>query len=211
MVRAYLPPSWCLVAVGITTSVVDIVQDGFQGSQVIVVDSSSDRIRFLYNTLECVYSADMHILQHVPVDRSTGPSTAEALGRAERRHTHVQERDLEEDMHDQVIGEGEQNEVESSEEKMKDDDIGAAVEIRRQRDETTDPEDENMSNEDTSGDEETLKEDDNDDDEEPSGTTLNSRSLHWSRVASTNISNDKYHPSRSSHPRQSSDEPAMTM
>jgi hypothetical protein len=25
MVRAYLPPSWCLVAVGITTSVVDIV------------------------------------------------------------------------------------------------------------------------------------------------------------------------------------------
>jgi hypothetical protein len=29
MVRAYLPPSWCLVAVGITTSVVDIVQDGF--------------------------------------------------------------------------------------------------------------------------------------------------------------------------------------
>jgi hypothetical protein len=38
MVRSYLPPSWCLVAVGITTSVVDIVQDGFQGSQVIVVD-----------------------------------------------------------------------------------------------------------------------------------------------------------------------------
>jgi hypothetical protein len=38
MVRAYLPPSWCLMAVGITTSVVDIVQDGFQGSQVIVVD-----------------------------------------------------------------------------------------------------------------------------------------------------------------------------
>jgi hypothetical protein len=29
MVRAYLPPSWCLVAVGITTNVVDIVQDGF--------------------------------------------------------------------------------------------------------------------------------------------------------------------------------------
>jgi hypothetical protein len=38
MVRAYLPPSWCLVAVGITTSVVDIVQDKFQGNQVIVVD-----------------------------------------------------------------------------------------------------------------------------------------------------------------------------
>jgi hypothetical protein len=32
MVRAYLLPSWYLVAVGITTSIVDIVQDGFQGS-----------------------------------------------------------------------------------------------------------------------------------------------------------------------------------
>jgi hypothetical protein len=51
MVRAYLPPSWCLVAVGITTSVVDIVQDGFQGSQVIVVDWSPDCTRFLHNTL----------------------------------------------------------------------------------------------------------------------------------------------------------------
>jgi hypothetical protein len=29
MVRVYLPPSWCLVAEGITTSVVHIVQDGF--------------------------------------------------------------------------------------------------------------------------------------------------------------------------------------
>jgi hypothetical protein len=62
MVRAYLPPSWCLVAVGITTSVVDIVQDGFQGSQVIVVDWSLDRTRFLHNTLQSVYTSDMHIL-----------------------------------------------------------------------------------------------------------------------------------------------------
>jgi hypothetical protein len=38
MVRTYLPPSCCLVAVGITTSIVDIMQDGLQGSQVIVVD-----------------------------------------------------------------------------------------------------------------------------------------------------------------------------
>ena len=32
MVCAYLPLSWCLVAVGITTSIVNIVHDGFQGS-----------------------------------------------------------------------------------------------------------------------------------------------------------------------------------
>jgi hypothetical protein len=62
MVRAYLPPSWYLVAVGITTSVVDIVQDGFQGSQVIVIDWSLDRTRFLHNTLQSVYTTDMYIL-----------------------------------------------------------------------------------------------------------------------------------------------------
>jgi hypothetical protein len=32
MVCAYLPPSWCLMVVGITTNFVDIVQDGFHGS-----------------------------------------------------------------------------------------------------------------------------------------------------------------------------------
>ena len=93
---------------------------------------------------------------------------------------------------------------------MEDDGTGAAVEIRRPRDETTDPEDEDMSDEDTSEDEETLEEDDNDDGKEPSGTTLNSESSHRSRGASTDISNDDYRPSRSSRPRQSSDEPATT-
>jgi hypothetical protein len=82
MVRAYLPPSWCLVAIGITTSVVDIVQDGFQGSQVIVVDWSPDRTRFLYNTLQPVYTTDMHILRLVPIDQSVGPSTGEGTGTA---------------------------------------------------------------------------------------------------------------------------------
>ena len=38
MVCAYLPPSWFLMGVGITTIVVDIVHDGFQGSQVLIVD-----------------------------------------------------------------------------------------------------------------------------------------------------------------------------
>ena len=32
MVCAYLPPSWYLVAVDITTSIMDIVKDGFQGN-----------------------------------------------------------------------------------------------------------------------------------------------------------------------------------
>ena len=100
MVHAYLPPSWCLVAVGITTSVVDIVQDGFQGSQIIVVDCSPDRTRFVYNTLESVYTTDMHILPHVAVDQSAVPSPGEASGAAEGRRKRIQERSAEEDMHE---------------------------------------------------------------------------------------------------------------
>jgi hypothetical protein len=87
MVRLYLPPSWCLVAVGITTSIVDIVHDRFHGSQVIVVDWSPDRTRFLHNTLQSVYTTDMHILRPVPVDRSVGPSTGEGTGSAELQVT----------------------------------------------------------------------------------------------------------------------------
>jgi hypothetical protein len=89
MVRTYLLPSWCLVAVGITTSVVDILQDGFQGSQVIVIDWSPDRTRFLHNTLQSVYTTDMHILRPIPVDRSAWPSTGEGTGTAERPRDHV--------------------------------------------------------------------------------------------------------------------------
>ena len=144
----------------------------------------------------------MHILQHVPIDRSAVPSNGEASGRAERQHTHVQERGFEENMHDQVTGEAEQNEVEPSEKEMEDDGTKATVKIRRPRDETMDPKDEGISDEDTSGDEETSEEDDNDDGEEPSGTTLNSGSSHRSRGASTDISDDDYHPSRLSRPRQ---------
>ena len=51
------------------------------------------------------------------------------------------EHGFEEDMHDQVTREAEQNEIEPSKEEMEDDVTGAAVEIRRPRDETTDPKD----------------------------------------------------------------------
>ena len=84
---------------------------------------------------------------------------------------------------------------------MEDDGTGAAVEIKRRRDETTDSKDEDMSDEDTSGDEEPSEEDDNDDGEEPSGTTLNSGSSHRSRGSSIDISYDDYRPTRSSRPR----------
>jgi hypothetical protein len=189
MVRAYLPPSWYLVAVGITTSVVDIVQDRFQGSQVIVVDWSPDRTRFLHNTLQFVYTTDMHILRHVPIDQSAGPSTSEGTGSAERP-----------------------SEVEESEEGMEDDKTVATVEIKKSGDESTDSEDEDMSKEeeDTSGDEETSEEDDDGDGKEPSGITLHSKSTHQAGGASTNASDGSYRPGRPSSPRQSSEELATT-
>jgi hypothetical protein len=59
MVRAYLLKKWGLVLLGITTSVVDIVEQGFQASQVIVIDGSPDRTRFLYNALQSLYGTDM--------------------------------------------------------------------------------------------------------------------------------------------------------
>jgi hypothetical protein len=214
MVWAYLPPSWCLVAVGITTSVVDIVQDRFQGSQVIVVDWSPDRTRFLHNTLQFVYTTDMHILRPVPVDRSAGPSTGEGMGTVERPRDHVQERGSEEEMHDHATGEAEQNEVEQSEEGTEDDNRMAANEIRKSGDESKDSKDDDTSeeeeedtSEDTSEDEETSKEDDDGDGEEPSGITLHSESTHRIGVASTDVADDSYRPGRPSSPRQSSEEP----
>ena len=83
MVRAYLPPSWYLVAIGITTSIVDIVQDGFQDSHIIVIDWSLDRTYFFHNTLQSIYTTDMHMLQPVPVDQSTWPSTSEGMDSTE--------------------------------------------------------------------------------------------------------------------------------
>jgi hypothetical protein len=189
MVRAYLPPSWCLVAVGITTSIMDIVQDGFQDSQVIVVDWSPDRTRFLHNTLQSVYTTDMHIVPPVPIDQSAGPSTGEGTGTAERPRDHVQEHGFEEQMHDYATGEAEQNEVEQSEEGTEDDNRMAAVEIRKSGDESKDSEDEDTLEEeeedtsedtlvDTSEDDETSEENDDGDGEEPSGITLHSEGTH---------------------------------
>jgi hypothetical protein len=192
---------------------VDIVQDRFQGSQVIVVDWSLDRTRFLHNTLQSVYTTDMHILWHVPVDRSARPSTSKGTGSAEHPSNHVQERDSEEEIHDQATREAERNEVEESEEETEDDNTGATVEIRKSGDENTDSEDEDTSEEeeeDTSEDEETSEEDDDNDSEEPSGITLHSDSRHQAGGASTDASDGSYRPGRSSSPRQPSEESATT-
>jgi hypothetical protein len=55
MVQAYLPEKWGLVALGI----LDIVQQGFVDSQVIALNGSPARTRFLHNALRDVFTTDM--------------------------------------------------------------------------------------------------------------------------------------------------------
>jgi hypothetical protein len=47
------------MALGITTSILDIVQQGFVSSQVIVLDGSPARTRFLHNAMRDVFTTDM--------------------------------------------------------------------------------------------------------------------------------------------------------
>ena len=84
---------------------------------------------------------------------------------------------------------------------MEDDGTGAAVEIKRPKDETTIPVDEDTSEKDTSEDGEKSEEEDNSDSKEPSGTTLQSKSTHWSGGASIDTSDYNYRLGISSGPR----------
>ena len=59
LVKAYLPEEWGLVALGITTAIADIMHDGFVDDQVIVLDSSPTRTRFVYNTLQEVFDSEL--------------------------------------------------------------------------------------------------------------------------------------------------------
>jgi hypothetical protein len=55
------------VALGITASILDIVQQGFVDSQVIVLDGSSAQTRFLHNALRDVFSTDMQVIRSIGV------------------------------------------------------------------------------------------------------------------------------------------------
>jgi len=55
LVATYLSEKWGIVVVGITTPVPSVLQASFVGSQVLVLDGSVDRTRFLYNVLQEAY------------------------------------------------------------------------------------------------------------------------------------------------------------
>jgi hypothetical protein len=67
MVHAYLLEKWGLAALDITTNILNIVQQGFVGSQVIVLDGSPARKRFLHNALRDVFSTDMQVIRSIGV------------------------------------------------------------------------------------------------------------------------------------------------
>lgn len=70
------------MAFGITTAIPDILQHGFEGSQIIVLDSSTARTTFMRNVIADRYGSDMVYPQtSVPTQPQTdpGPSTVRAV------------------------------------------------------------------------------------------------------------------------------------
>jgi hypothetical protein len=153
------------VAIGITTSIAEIVQGGFQGKQVIVFDRSPERTRFLYNTLQSVYKEDMQVIRAIVVERSAEYSTGEGTVTGERPDSNTENRNPNEGNRDQAIGDAEDYEDDEAEEEMED------------------------NNPDS---------DDDGDEEEPSGISLYFQDTHCRggelEGASTDSSNEEYHP-----------------
>jgi hypothetical protein len=108
------------VAIGITTSIAEIVQGGFQDKQVIIVDRSPERTRFLYNTLQSMYKEDMQVIQAVVVERSAEHSTGEGTVTSERPGSNTENRNPNEGNPDQAIGDAEDYEDDEVEEEMED-------------------------------------------------------------------------------------------
>jgi hypothetical protein len=106
---------------GITTSVVDIVVKGFQGSEVIVIDGSPDQTRFLYNVLQSLYNTDMQVIRSVGVDRTIGPSTSGPTISHKRPLSHIGHHIGEEEVHDEAMEEPEEEVDDEAEEALEDD------------------------------------------------------------------------------------------
>jgi hypothetical protein len=80
----YLPEKWGLVAFGITTAILDIVQGGFVGSQIVVLDGSTTRTTFLQSALIERYGGDIRLPQACCIDNmwtEMGPTTTRTTKR----------------------------------------------------------------------------------------------------------------------------------
>jgi hypothetical protein len=90
------------------------------GKQVIVVDRSPERTRFLYNTLQSVYKEDMQVIRAVVVERSAKHSTGEGTVTGECPGSNTENRNPNEGNPDQAIGDAEDYEDDEAEEEMED-------------------------------------------------------------------------------------------
>jgi hypothetical protein len=77
------------VALGITTSILDIVQQGFVSSQVIVFDGSPARTRFLHDALRDVFTMNMQVIRSVGVGRTAVPSIGGPTISRKRPPSHI--------------------------------------------------------------------------------------------------------------------------
>jgi hypothetical protein len=107
MVQAYLPERLGLVALGITTNIPDLVQQGFIGSEVIVLDGSMDRTRFLHNELGYVFGRDVQVVHSGAGEPSAGSSTDTPTSSREQSPSHILQQTSEDEVHG-TVGRGKQ-------------------------------------------------------------------------------------------------------
>jgi hypothetical protein len=87
------------VALGITTNIPDILQQGFIGSEVIVLDGSMDMTRFLHNALEDVFGRDVQVIHSGAKGPSVGPSTDAPTSSREQSPFHILQQTGEGEVH----------------------------------------------------------------------------------------------------------------
>ena len=109
------------MVLGIITIVTDIVEQGFQDSQIIVIDGSPDQTRFLYNALRSLYNTDIQVIRSVGVDQTARPSISGATISAKWPPSHVGQHTGKEKVYDEVVEEPKEEIDDEAEEALKDD------------------------------------------------------------------------------------------
>ena len=75
LVHMYLPRNWGLVTLGITMAVPTILEAGFAGNEVMIMESASIRTQFVYSLLQRMYGDKMMMVNNVSVaaERRSSP------------------------------------------------------------------------------------------------------------------------------------------
>lgn len=99
LVGSYLPPGWGLVACSISTAIFRILQGDFKGSDITVIDDSTERMTFLYNELINNLQGQLLI-----IETAGGSSSVPAfVPETEEAHGGMTEEEDDEDMVDSPV------------------------------------------------------------------------------------------------------------